>query len=309
MNELARTPRWKADLTLVLITLVWGSTFSITKMGLTVVPPLLFIAFRFTLAGVIVLPLAWSRTRGLSARQWRIGIAVGVVQFLGFALQTAGLGLTTASKAAFITGLSVVLVPLLLALFWRQQVGLWAIFGSVSAFLGTAVLSLEPGRDLFFSVGDFLVLGCAFAFAWYIVLVGRYANDVDPLALTAVQIYVTAALSLAAGFVFERLDTPVPFAVWAGLAFLAVFATIGTTWAQAWAQRHSDPVRTAIIFALEPVFAAVFAYLALGETQSLRTLLGGFLILLGICLAELTGIRPGKARPNVDVTRAADSSR
>lgn len=280
---------------MVAVTFVWGITFSVTKIGLATVPPLLFIALRFLGAGAILVPFAVFRLRGLSARQWGIGIAVGIVQFFGFALQTAGLGLTTASKAAFITGLSVVLVPLLAALLLRRKVGLWAWIGSFSAFLGMALLSFEPGQAWFLSVGDLLVLGCALAFAGYIVLVGRYANDVDPLVLTALQIYVTAALSLAAGLGFERLQGPIgsiPLAVWGGVAFLALFATLGTTWAQMWAQRHSDPIRTAIIFALEPVFAALFAYVALGETQSTRTFLGGLLILAGIVLVELPAARP-----------------
>lgn len=292
MSKQERMNMSLSDLVLVTITLIWGTTFSLTKQGVEVIPPLLFLAVRFLVAFALMLAAGWPRLRGLTGTEWRAGLLAGLVYAAGFITQTLGLQTTTAAKAAFITGLNVVLVPLFSVALLRSRPAKAELAGSLLSFLGLAVLSVNRTVWLL-SGGDLLILICAGAFALHIVLMGRYAAAVDPWRFTTVQIGVTGLLCGALGLVLEPLPSAVPPAVWGGLAYLAVFATIGTTVLQAWAQRQTDPTRTAIIFTLEPVFAAVFAYFVLHEIQTLRTWGGGALIVAGILVAELS--RNGKA--------------
>lgn len=278
-----------SDLVLVLITLIWGITFPLTKQGVAAMPPLLFLALRFLFAFAVLTVVGFFRLRRLTQTEWRAGLVTGLVFAAGFITQTLGLRLTTAAKAAFITGISVVLVPLFSALLLRLRPEPAEIAGSLLSFAGLAVLSASHSVSLGLpSLGDFLVLLCAGFFALHIILMGHWAAQVDPWRYATVQVGVAGLLCAGLGLALEPLPAAVPASVWASLGFLAVFATVGANVMQAWAQRHTDPTRTAIIFNLEPVFAAVFAYLLLGEVQTPRTWLGGALIIGGILLAELS---------------------
>jgi drug/metabolite transporter (DMT)-like permease len=276
-----------SDLALVLITLIWGTTFSLTKQGVALVPPLLFLALRFLLAFALLVILGLPRLRGLTKTEWRAGLLTGFVYGAGFVAQTLGLQATTAAKAAFITGLNVVMVPLLSTALLRLRPERTEVLGSLLAFAGLAVLSVNRSLVLL-SPGDLLVLLCAAFFALHIILMGRWAAQVDPWRFTTVQIGLVGILCAILSFLLEPLPAGLTPPVWASLAYLAAFATVGTTVLQAWAQRYTDPTRTAIIFTLEPVFAAVFAYFLLGEVQTPRTWLGGALIVAGILVAELS---------------------
>lgn len=275
-----------SDLVLVLVTLLWGVTFSLTKQAVAVVPPLLFLALRFLLAFALLVPAGLPRLRGLTRTEWRAGLLTGLVMAVGFITQTLGLRVTTAAKAAFITGLSVVLVPLFSVVLLGLRPERTEVLGSLLSFAGLAVLSVNRSLALL-SAGDLLVLLCAGAFALHIILMGRWATEVDPWRYTTLQVGVTGVLCAVLSLFLEPRPRHLPPAIWGSLAFLAVFATVGTTVMQAWAQRHTDPTRTAIIFTLEPVFAAVFAYFLLKEVQASRTWLGGALIIAGILVAEL----------------------
>ncbi|MDI3280266.1 MAG: DMT family transporter [Bacillota bacterium] len=308
--------RFWSDLTLVLVTLVWGVTFSLTKQGVAAVPPLTFLALRFTLAFPFLLLALCLRTppkRLLLTLEG--GVAAGFVYFLGFAFQTAGLRYTTASKAAFLTGLSVLLVPVLLWLLTGKRPSTGTIWGVALSLLGLALLTYQPHQPgsgsapwagfLSPSLGDLLVLLCALAFAGHIILVGRYAPLLEPVAFTTVQVAMVSAAATASSFLWEKgwpHLSQLPTWVWFHLAFLALLATVGTTLAQVWAQRHTTPSRTAIIFTLEPVFAALFAFLLLGEVPRFTAALGGLLIISGVLISELlpevNGGSPAPAGPD-----------
>ncbi|MGE5507520.1 MAG: DMT family transporter [Chitinophagales bacterium] len=275
-----------SDLVLILVTLIWGVTFSLTKRGVAAVPPLYFLAIRFTAAFAMLLAFGGRRLRGFTLAEWQAGLVAGFVYAAGFITQTLGLQRTLAAKAAFITGLSVILVPVLSVVFLRQSPEPAEMLGSAISFVGLAVLSVSSSLALL-SFGDFLVLLCAIAFALHIILVGRWAQKVDPYRFTTVQVGVTGLLCGALGVFLEPFPAGLTSATWFALGFLALFATVGTTLMQTWAQRHTDATRTAVIFTLEPVFAAVFAFFILGEVPTTRTWIGGLLIITGILLAEL----------------------
>jgi drug/metabolite transporter (DMT)-like permease len=283
----ART-RWHADLALIFITLIWGSTFAVVKEALDYASVLLFLALRFSLAAV-ALTLVFRRqypTMFQRRAVWRGGLAAGLCLFAGYFLQTLGLRYTTASKSAFITGLSVVLVPSLSAIVYRKRPRWQEVVGVLVATTGLGLLTLR-GWDLHIGVGDLLTVACAFAFSAHVLVLGRYSRQVGFEGLSLIQISTVAAVSLAS---FWWAETP--RVVWhptlvTALVITGLLATALAFTVQSWAQQHTTPTRTALILALEPVFAAITSFLVAGEMFTPRSVLGGALILGGIVVVQL----------------------
>jgi drug/metabolite transporter (DMT)-like permease len=283
--------RLKADLLLILITLIWGSTFVIVKAALADASPLAFISARFILAGLLLYALL---ARGKLPRASLVpGIVLGVFLFGGYAFQTSGLALTTPSKAAFITGFSVILVPLLVT---AQGTRLRPanLAGAVLGLAGLYFLVLPAG---FAEVnrGDLLVLVGAVSFALHIVMVGVYARKHSFLHLVPTQVLTVGALAALALPVVSGLTTQAIMHVhWTArlvmaLIVTAVFATGVAFSVQNWAQQYTPAAHTALIFALEPVFAALTSWVVLGERLGGKTLLGSALILVGMVVSEVWG--------------------
>ena len=284
--------RW--ELAMLAVTAVWGSTFVLVRDAVGQVPPFAFVAYRF-LAAALLLAAIRPRLapggpgRGPGLGPLGAGVAIGVALFAGYGFQTVGLQYTTASNAGFITGLSVVLTPLLGAVLLRQAPGRWPVTGACVAAVGLALLSLQR---LEIRRGDALVLGCAFAFAAHILLLGRYAPRLDTYRLAVVQLATAGLLALAWAGVAGDLVVPASADVWVALAITSVAASAGAFLIQTRAQREVSPTRTAVIFTMEPVFAGLFGFLLAGERLSGRGWLGAALILAGMLIAELGGRLP-----------------
>lgn len=285
----------KATLLLVVVTFIWGSTFVLVKKALEDVSPLLLNALRMTVAFLGLAVVYRRDLRELRGTCLRDGILVGFFLYLGYSFQTAGLKLTTPSKSAFLTGVSVVLVPVLLAVAWRRLVRAWTAVGVATAFVGLYLLTVPvsaSGQLLDFSSinrGDELTMGCALAFAFQIILLGRAMQHhrFQPIALA--QVGVAAIFTAATVPLVEE-----PFVNWSWVVILAVLVTglLATAFAftaQAWAQQFLAPTLTALIFALEPVFAWLTSYLVLGERLGFRAAVGAILILAGVVVSELKG--------------------
>ena len=212
---------------------------------------------------------------------------IGVALFAGYSFQTAGLHLTTPAKAGFITGLSVVIVPLFAALILRQPPSRNAWLGVGLAVVGLGLLTLQAGLGV--EVGDLLVLCCAVAFAAHILLTGHYAPRYDPLRLTLGSLVTVAVLSGAAALIFDRPWDPAALtpSVLFAAAFTGVFATSVAFVLQTQAQRFTTSTHTALIFAAEPVFAGLFSFLLIGEVLGAQQVLGAVLILAGMVVAEM----------------------
>jgi drug/metabolite transporter (DMT)-like permease len=278
-----------ADGALLGVTLIWGSTFVLVKDIVAQVSPMLFLSVRFALgavalAMVVVLARRWS---GLTMREVAWGAGIGSALWAGYALQTIGLQWTTASNAGFITGLSVVLVPVLGIFVLRHAPDGWAWTGVALATVGLALLSLRLDQGMALNVGDLLVLGCALAFALQIVLVARVAGWADPLRVTMVQVLVAGLLNAVAALLFERPMPGLSAEIWAGAAFLGVVATALAIAIQMSVQSFTTAVHTALIFTMEPVFAAVFGFWLQGDRLGPGGWVGAVLILGGMLLAEL----------------------
>jgi drug/metabolite transporter (DMT)-like permease len=283
---------WKVDGSLVAVALIWGATFVLVKQALADVSTLLFLSMRFSIAAAV---LAFLFRKEFSApNAWASllrGMLAGVFLFGGYVLQTAGLRFTSASKAGFITGLYVPLVPLIGGLLHQKLPQISELIGIVVAFAGTILLTVQ--KDILnISGGDLLVTGCAAAFACHIVILGRFAPTSNLGVLTVAQIATGALLGAATFWWTEPVRLHWSPNVWVALAVTSLLATALAFLVQTWAQRWSSPTRTVLIFSLEPVFAWVTSYLVAGEVLSHRGMAGAALILAGILIVELKPIRP-----------------
>ncbi len=281
---------------LIAVAVVWGMTFPLAKAALHEASPLLFNFVRMVIASAVLLAVNARHLRGLTRPQLKFCAGAGVLLTMGYELQTAGLARTTPSKSAFLTGLVVVLVPLLSALpgvRTRQtpRPHALAFLGALLAFAGLVLLTGQPGTGLSLlagmGTGEWLTLGCALAFAFHLLLLGRAAGTMDARMLGTLQISISAVIML---FLLplerHRYLHPTPTVLWA-LGITSVFATAAAFTIQSWAQGHVPPTHTALIFTLEPVFAGIASLVFLGEHLGPRGLSGAVLILGGIVLAEL----------------------
>ncbi|HEV2112673.1 MAG TPA: DMT family transporter [Terriglobales bacterium] len=286
----------KAHILLILVTLVWGATFVEIKDALRDISPLLFNAVRMALAAAVLAVIYLPHLKTIDKKVLRSGALVGVFLFLGYEFQTAGLRLTTPSKSAFLTSLSVVLVPVFLKIFWGRKTSAWTVIGVISAFIGLYLLTVPAGTgqsglgDLrSVNLGDLLTVGCAVGFAFQIILVGRATSANSFEAIAFLQAAVAAALMFVSAPLVENIHV-----LWSGRVIAAILVTglLGTAAAftiQAWAQQFMAPTNTALIFALEPVFAWITSYLVLGERLGWRAVAGAGLILAGLVFSEMLG--------------------
>lgn len=290
-----RPAGWLVDLSLVGVALIWGTTFVLVKQALADVSTLLFLTLRFTAATAALAVIFRKDLRGVHvARGLRAGVIAGSLLFSGYLLQTFGLKLTSASKTGFITGLYIPLVPIISALVYRKVPQWREVAGIGAALAGMAFMSIQ--RDVFdIGRGDLLVAGCAVAFAFHIVVLGRFAGANNLGVLTVAQIATGALIGAGTCWWAETPFVRWSAGVWVALAVTSLFATALAFAVQTWAQRYSSPSRTALIFSLEPVFAWMTSYLVAGEVLSPRGTLGAALILAGILLVELKPRRQATA--------------
>jgi drug/metabolite transporter (DMT)-like permease len=283
--------RWQADLSLGIVALVWGVTFVVVKRALADISTIYFLALRFALASVcmllIFLPVFLHSQRGTILRGLGGGAAAGAFLWLGYVLQTFGLKYTTAGKSGFLTGLYIVLVPIISALIYRRWPQRRELIGISMAGAGMAVMTL-PSVDGRFHInrGDLLTLGCAVSFAFHLLVVGYYSQRELFQAVALGQIASAAILStISLGF--ESPNASWNFNVIFAVLLTAVLATALAFALQTWGQKYTTATRTALIFALEPVFALVTAVLVGNEALTIAAVAGGVLILGGILTVEL----------------------
>jgi drug/metabolite transporter (DMT)-like permease len=286
--------RRQADAALMLCTLLWGSTFVVVKNALEHSSVFLFLAVRFTLAGLLMAAFRPRVFSNLQSEELFAGMRLGFFMFAGYAFQTAGLKYTTASNSGFVTGSSVVLVPLLLAIFWGRTLTRWVYAGSLAAVVGLYFLTVPAEGVAHLNQGDVLTFVAAGLYAVHIILVGEYTKEHSVSALSIIQVLACAAMAwLLAGSAAAIRWQPARFEwrweLLAGVGICAVFATAVAFTIQMWAQQYTTPSHAAILFTLEPVFAVATSYILIKERMSPRGMLGAVLILAGILIAELLG--------------------
>src|ERR1700678_3457099 len=303
--------RIRAEIALTVTAFIWGSTFVVVKDALADVSVFVYLVVRFAMAAVVLAVFFGRSHRTLNRESIWAGAQIGFFMFAGYAFQTTGLQFTSPSKAAFITGSSVVIVPIALAVFGRRKLNAWIWAGAVAALAGLYFLTVPPEGLGGLNAGDPIVFGCAVAFAIHMIFIARYVQKHSVGALAVVQVATTAILSTIAIPIASAAHLEQPHWRWSGTLVFAVLVTaLGSTafgfTAQTWAQQYTSPTHTAILISLEPVFAALTSWLLAREHLGGRILLGAALIFAGILLAELKGPAPIAPESPAPVIRAKE---
>lgn len=291
MTQLAprRVPvhKLRAEMSLVVVAFIWGASFVIVKEALDDISTLLFLALRFSLASLALAAILGPKalTRRPGGKDLRGGLLAGTCLFAGYALQTFGLKYTTPSKAGFLTGLYIPLVPVLGAVVYRKMPRLAEVLGISAAGLGMGLMTVQGGTWNM-SRGDLLVIACAFAYALHILVLAHFTRGGNVAFLSIAQIATAAVLSLGFCGWAEPVRYRPSARVWVALAVTSLLATALAFSLQTWAQQYSSATRTALIFALEPVFAWLTSFVLSGELLTARATMGAGLILAGIVAVE-----------------------
>ena len=277
----------KAQLGMLIVTILWGASFAVGKMAMDSITRNFYTFFRFMGAFLILTAVFHKQLFSAGKKAIMAGGIIGIAVAIGYILQTMGLNYTTASKAGFLTGLYVVLVPVLESILSRKFPRYNVILGVALATIGLGVLSLERGFTI--STGDLMVFLGAVSFAVSMVLISKYAKDNDPIVLAIVQIGVTAFCSFILAVTTEPMVSLSIFdARLTGLIiFTILFGTAVNTAVQNWAQSYLSATVAALIFVLEPVFGGVFGYLLLGDPMGFKQFLGSGLIVGGMLVTLL----------------------
>ena len=271
-----------AALAITVASFLFGSTFVVIKEAVASFPPISFVAWRFLIGGVVLCLLAFPRGKAM----WRDAAICGSLLFSGYAFQTSGLVTTGATNSALITGLFVIITPLLAGLLRRQAPRIWVVIGAVVAFAGVILLTARDGIRL--GSGDLLTLGAAFSFAGHIVALARLAPRHPVVPFTGGQLIVTAALAFPMALLVEDLTIPTGREVPA-LLITGIGVSAGAFLLQIWAQTIIGPGMTGVLLALEPAFGVATAAVVLGERLTGAGWLGAVFIIGAIYLVITRG--------------------
>jgi drug/metabolite transporter (DMT)-like permease len=284
-----------ADISLLFVTFIWGTTFVLVQNAIGLLEPFSFNGIRFLAAALMLLLWLFIFERKqlvfLNIRMLASGVFIGFWLFLGYATQTIGLLYTTTSKAGFITGLSVIFVPLFSMFLLKQFPSRNAVIGVSIATFGLFLLTMTDVSSL--NIGDGFVFICAISFALQIIFTGKFSSKYPTLLLTVIQISTVAILSIISAFLFEdwkksfNVEILLSKDVMIALIITSIFATALAFLIQTNFQKYTTATRVALIFAMEPVFAAIAGYYWAAERLSYSALFGCLLIFAGMIFAEL----------------------
>lgn len=284
---LARRKETLADLGLFYAAAIWGATFIVVKDALGGIDALTMVGYRFLIAGGILLLYLAVRRRPL-LQDWPKALFLSVILWLLYASQTIGLNYTTASNSGFITGLFVVFVPIFLVTLFKRQPTVWEWIASVVSLIGLWVLT---GGLRQINTGDALTLISAMTYALHLLYSDRYMKaGADPLLISCQQFLLVGVFSIGICLLTGR-SFAVTSSAMGWVVFLAIFPTLSAFVIQMFAQKLTSPLRVSLIFAFEPVFAAVFAWTLGGERFVVKSALGGLFIFAGLVMSGI-GAKP-----------------
>ncbi|HET9251567.1 MAG TPA: DMT family transporter [Candidatus Eisenbacteria bacterium] len=290
----------RADLALLCVSAIWGTTFALLRDSLRVIHPAELMAVRFSVATLLLMVIFPRTVKLLRGPALGAGAWLGLWLTAGYFAQVMGLMTITASRSAFITSTYILFTPFLAIPLARAYPGLGELIGVVLGFTGILLFSADVGFSL--KAGDLWTLGCALAFGIQIVVTNIVAKKHDPVALSVVQMAVAALAGWTVVAARGGFATPLEEVPWGVLIYLAVVATALVIALQTWALARTSPVKAAVLFSTEPIFAAIFAVAFFGEGMSTREVIGGAVILLGVIVTELW-------RPMLERVRAREEPR
>jgi drug/metabolite transporter (DMT)-like permease len=280
--------QFHAEFMLATVTLFWGATFPIVKDAITEMPVMAFLWVRFAMAAILLAFIAGrSRIASLDRRGWRIGILLGTLLFASYLFQTFGLERTSSANAGFLTGLGVVWVPLMAGPILKKPAAFGSKIGVGIALLGLLLLTWHTPWTINF--GDILVVICSVFVALHILGLDAFTKGYDARALTFVQISTMAVLGCIGSLIFEPTSWPQQWtsSLISAFAITAIFATAYAFWAMTTFQNRTTPTRAALIYTLEPVFAAIFSVWLAGDRLTTIGWFGGAMIVVGMIVAEV----------------------
>lgn len=285
-----------ATAALLLVTVIWGSSFPLSKIILAEISPLYYLGIRYTITTVVMVLLFHRQLHKYWRTSLKPALPLGFAVFFAYILQTIGVIETTASKAGFFTAFAVILVPLMMFFLQKQKPPRSLLTGVVLAAIGLSLLSGILEEQLSFNLGDFLVLLSAVCFAVHIILIARLKSDSNAVCIATIQFAVVALFSFLFAFFLEEIPLSVKISPssWLILIFLAVFATAFAFTVQILAQKEMSAGQTAMIMTFEPVFSAGFSWLLLKEQFTLIGLCGGLLIVAGMLISQFYPVLEAK---------------
>jgi drug/metabolite transporter (DMT)-like permease len=274
----------KADFMLLLVTMIWGTSCLLTKIGLGGIQEFNLIALRFLIAFALSAIVFWKKIKQIDRMTVIYSAILSGILFAVLIFMTFGVKYTTVSNAGFLTCLAGVFIPIIAFIFLRQKPEKKVIVSISLAFLGISLLTIN---QLSFNFGDLLCTLCSLAFAIHIIVMGRLTREVDSVTLGVMQLGFVGIYGLIFSFIFESPILPATKESWLIVIALGIFCTAVAFIIQTVAQKYTTPVHTGLIFSLEPVFTALVAFLFAGEILSLRGYFGGLIMIISVIIVEI----------------------
>ncbi len=274
----------RADLSLLMVSIIWGSGFVVTKSALDAFSPYILLSYRFTIATLVVSAIFHKKLLNLNKETIKTGVIAGVFLFTAFVAQTLGLQYISAGSSAFLTATYVVIVPFLYWLVDKNRPGRHIFMSAFMILLGIAFITIRNGFSI--QVGDLITILCAFLFACHIVSIGQYVRKYDTVLLVIMQLATAAVLSIISAVIFETYPSEVGMQSYLMVMYLALFSTLVCFFAQITAQKYTSASHAAIILSLEAVFGAIFGVLLLAEIFTNRMIFGFIIVFFAILTAE-----------------------
>lgn len=275
----------KADLMLLMITVFWGASYMLTKLGLGNLEPFNLTAIRFIIAFILSAAVFHKQVLSADKKTIKYSLILGMLLVGMFISMTFGLQYTTASNAGFLISLSVVLIPIISFIFLKQKIEKKIILSLCLVLIGIALLTLDTQFRI--NVGDLLCILCALFCAVHVIVIGIYTKEVDSIALGILQLGFAGLFCIIISMITEGVKLPNTPISWFSVLMLSIFCTAIGYIVQSTAQRYTSATHTGLILSLEPVFSAILSYIFLKETLAARGYVGALLMLLSVLIAEL----------------------
>lgn len=283
--ETSKKIRRIADLTLLLVAILWGTTFAVTKDSLNYANPIYIIAIRFVVGFLLMAIIFWKKAVNIQKYELKGGALVGIILFFAFLIQVIGLRFTTASKQSFIAGIFVVIVPFLSWILYSKRPDLRTFIGAIVCFIGLSLLTIEKGFNI--SFGDSISIFSSFLFGAHIITNGYFAQRQDVVKLTIIQFGVVGVLASTAALIFVPLPKTMGMHGLLSILYLGVFCTGLAYFMQTLGQKYTLPTHAALILSMESVFGSILAVIMLGESVTIKMVIGCIAILASILISEL----------------------
>lgn len=280
----------KGDILMLAVTMIWGSSYIFMKMGLNTIEGFNLVGLRFGIAFIIAGIIFYKRLLHIDFKTIKYGFVLGTIIFAAISTVTIGVKFTSVSNAGFLFSLTVIFVPLIVALYNRKRPETKIIVGVILSIVGIAFLTLNNNFEV--GYGDILIILGALFYAFDIIVTDKWTKDVDSLSLGILQLGFTGAWGMLFSFLFEQPHIPSTTEAWIAILALSILCSAIGFIGQTIAQQYTTPTHTGLIFSLEPVFAAIFAFIFIGEVLTAKGYIGAVLVLIGVLTAKIEFRKP-----------------